>query len=125
MGINNKDKLIEHYVTEKINDRPLSEIRKELLSKGIHEQEVLDIIQKIDEKVLQYELNKTKAKINKQILYLGIVLLLIGFIIFFLGKTKTVFISKYLAISTTMFFVGVIMVVFSLVFSQQVTQRNK
>lgn len=119
MDAKDKDKLIEHYVTEKIQGRDLSKIRKEMLQNGLPEADVNTLIRKIDEKVLLHELDKTKAKINKQILYLGATIIIVSLIMLFASRTQIFVIKRDLAISAILIVVGVTMVVYSLIFSQK------
>lgn len=119
MDIDNKDALIEQYVAEKLQGRYLSEIRKELLRKGLPESEVSDIIQKIDKQVLQHELGKTSVKINKQIFYLGGFLIGAGIIVFLLGWLNIFVINRYLPMSVSATLAGLIMLIYALLFSNR------
>ena len=120
----NKDELIELYSSQKIQGRYLSEIRKELLQKGFSEDEVKLIIRKIDEKVLQHELDKTKAKINKQILYFGTFLTVLGIALYLLSRLDIMKMKNDLVIYTTAFIAGLVMVVYSLAFSNKPKWRK-
>ena len=117
--------LIEYYAAQKIEGRYLSEIRKELLQKGFTEVEASSLISKIDEQVLLHELSKTNAKINKQILYFGVFLLSLGVIMFILGRTGTFVIRQYLVISSVLLLIALIMVIYSLIFSQRSRRRRR
>ena len=124
--MDNKKELIDYYYNQKLQGRYFSDIRKELFNKGLSEQEVAAIINEVDQQVLQHEMNKTKLKITQQMLYLSVVFLVLGLILFSLGYLKIFIVSRFMLISAMLVTIGLIMLIYSMFFSmrQRYTKKN-
>lgn len=124
--MDNKKELIDYYYNQKLQGRYFSDIRKELFNKGLSEQEVAAIINEVDQQVLQHEMNKTKLKIKQQMLYLSVVFLVLGLILFSLGYLKIFIVSRFMLISAMLVTIGLIMLIYSMFFSmrQRYTKKN-
>ena len=77
----NKSELIEKYAQQKLEGKSFSEIRNELKSINLTQDEINALIKEIDSEVLKREVENVNNEDGKEKLIIGYVLLIIGLII--------------------------------------------
>lgn len=77
----NKSELIEKYAQQKLEGKSFSEIRNELKSINLTQDEINALIKEIDSEVLKREVENINEESGKEKLIIGYALLVIGLII--------------------------------------------
>ena len=76
-----KEDIIEELVQQKLEGKSYSEIRSELMGKGLSMEEVSKVIKQVDEKVLLIETGQKYLDKARQWYRIGIILAIIGLLI--------------------------------------------
>jgi len=102
--------LVDYYFEKKKSGMDFSEIRKELKTKDIKDDQIKAIIEEIDEKVLEYAKSSGKLK-PRDLRLIGYALMLIGGSLTFAVYFKMLDLGNYLFVAYGPVIIGYILVV--------------